>query len=237
MFPGNTKDSSTLSAVMAEAQARFGVGKIALVVDRGLISSKNLSEVQAAGFDTRLPRDHDVTAVLEEAVRVDQWVPVHGTNSKACEIAYDKRRFVVVTSPEWKRRDAPRRGQLFARTEDRLIGLHRRVDAGELTDPAKIGAAADRILRDSGVARCFAISVRQGFFSWDYDEKALRHEEELLAGRYVLTTSLHHPQASTADVVRHYRTLVQVERRFRVMKDFLSLRPVYHRTKDRGRAS
>jgi hypothetical protein len=42
---------------------------------------------------------------------------------------------------------------------------------------------------------------------------------------------------STADVVRHYRTLVQVERRFRVMKDFLAARRVYHPTEDRVRAT
>jgi Transposase DDE domain len=57
-----------------------------------------------------------------------------------------------------------------------------------------------------------------------------------LAGRYVLTTSLTEQQASTTDVVRHYRMLQNVERRFKVMKDFLGLRPVHHRTEERVRA-
>ena len=92
----------------------------------------------------------------------------------------------------------------MARTEDKLIALASgsRADA---SSPAKIGAAADRILRDSGVARCFYHPYREGSFSWDYDQEALHYEEDLLAGRYVITTSLGLEQASTADIVRHYR--------------------------------
>lgn len=107
--------------------------------------------------------------------------------------------------------------------------------ANRLADPAKIGAAADRILRDSGVGRCFTTSIRHGSFLWSYDQKALDYEERLLAGRYVITTSLGPDQASTASVVRHYKMLQNVERRFRVMKDFLALRPVFHRTEERVR--
>jgi len=97
------------------------------------------------------------------------------------------------------------------------------VRKGRLVDPAKIGAAADRILRDSGVARCFSTKITHGVFTWDYDEKAMDYEEKLLAGRYVITTSLDNKTASTAQVVAHYKSLQSVERRFRLLKDFLGL--------------
>jgi hypothetical protein len=67
-----------------------------------------------------------------------------------------------------------------------------------LVDPAKIGAVADRILRDSGVGRCFSISITHGQFIWGYDEEVLDYEEHLLAGRCALTTSLDPSTASTA---------------------------------------
>jgi len=41
VFSGNTADRSTLAQVMADLQTRFGVGRIALVADRGLISREN----------------------------------------------------------------------------------------------------------------------------------------------------------------------------------------------------
>jgi hypothetical protein len=59
--------------------------------------------------------------------------------------------------------------------------------------------------------------------------------QELLAGRYVLVTSLTMARASTAQVVVAYRQLQDVERRFRVLKDFLHLRPVRHWTERRVR--
>jgi transposase len=239
MFDGNTADSATMGEVMADLQDRFGVGRIALVADRGLISETNLADVAAAGFDhviaTRLHRDPDVAAVLEAADSDDiEWVPVTGGRS-ACEIVHDGRRHVVVDSPARRRRDDRRREELLERTEEQLIALDRRVRAGRLVDPAAIGAAAQRILGPSPVSRCFTTSVGEGRFIWDYDQQALDYEQRLLAGRYVLTTSLTTDQATTAEVVTHYQSLAKVEHRFRVMKDFLGLRPVYHWTEQRVR--
>ena len=240
VFPGNTRDSTTLTAVMADYQARFGVGKIALVADRGLISEDNVTAVNDAGFDhvlaTRLHNDADVKAVLSAAaLPTTHWVEIADLHSSATEVVLDGRRFVVVDSPARHRRDDVRHDELMARVEDKLIALGDRVRAGRVVDPAKIGAAADRILRDSGVARCFATTIKEGFFTWDYDQEALSYDEDLLAGRYVLETSLEVHDAGTAQIVRHYRALQRVERRFRVLKDFLGLRPVYHFTESRVR--
>jgi transposase len=241
VFAGNTADVTTLAAVMADLQARFGVGRIALVADRGLISEANLEQVAAAGFDhviaTRLHRDPDVAAVLDTANTADDsdWQAVPATNWKALEVIHAGRRHVVVYSPARKIRDDARREQLLARVEDGLIALAARVAVGRLKDPARIGAAADRILRDSGVGRCFVTHIRPASFSWEHNQDALRYEEQLLAGRFVITTSLTSAQASTTEVVRHYKSLQAVERRFKVLKDFLALRPVYHHLEHRVR--
>jgi hypothetical protein len=109
------------------------------------------------------------------------------------------------------------------------------VRQGRLSDPAKIGAVADRVLRDSGVGRCFTTTVKKGHYSWDFDEKARRYDEELLCGRYVITTSLNASEVGCAQVLRYDRSLKNVEVRFKVTKDFLALRPVFHWTEDRVR--
>ena len=83
-------------------------------------------------------------------------------------------------------RDKHRHLSLCARIEDGLIAIEERVRSGRLVDPAKIGAAADRVLRSSPVGRCFVTTIRKGFFSWDFDDKARRYDEELLCGRFVL---------------------------------------------------
>jgi transposase len=240
VFAGNTADVSTLPGVLGDLQRRFGVGRICVVADRGLISQDNVSVVEGCGFDhvlaTRLHRDPTCAEALERSSRDDaEWVPVPAARSAACDVTLaDGRRAVVVGSFERWERDSLRTAELVVRTEAKLLALERRVRDGELVDPAKIGRAAQRILGASPVARLFDIEMAKGRFLYHYDEGAFAYEE-LLAGRYVLVTSLSRAEASTARVVESYRQLVEIERRFRVLKDFLHLRPVRHWTERRVR--
>jgi hypothetical protein len=93
-----------LSTVIADYQRSFGIGRIALVADRGLISAKNIADVTAHGFDhvfaTRLRHDGSVGAVLERADRAiaSAWVMVEG--SLALDVVHEGTRYVVVTSEE-----------------------------------------------------------------------------------------------------------------------------------------
>jgi hypothetical protein len=241
VFAGNTADVSTLADVLADLQERFGVGRICVVADRGLISAANVAVVEGCGFDhviaTRLHRDRHCAEALEASARPDAaWVAVPEPNSAACDVALaDERRAVVVASFERFERDTLRTAELVVRTEAKLLALERRVRDGGLVDPAKIGRAAQRILGASAVARLFDVEIERGRFLYHYDEAAFVYED-LLAGRYVLTTSLTAAQASAAQVVMAYRSLLEIERRFRVLKDFLHLRPVRHWTERRVRA-
>ena len=186
---------------------------------------------------TRLHRDADVAAVLEASTAPEAvWVPCPSAGSAVCEVAHDGRRFIVAMSAERLWRDTRRTAELVARTSKELRALEARVRAGRLKDKAKIAAAASRILSASGVARLFDVEIGEGRFLWHYDEAALDYEEKLLAGRWVVTTSLTPEQASAADVVVAYRRLLEVESTFRVLKDLIELRPVFHWTEDRVRA-
>ena len=241
VFAGNTADVSTLPAVLDDLKDRFGVGAITMVADRGLISEDNVKALSDKGFGhilaTRLHRDHDVAAVLEASTRPDaSWSACPEANSAVCEVSHDARRFVVVASTERYHRDVVRTAELVARTSAELRALEERVGAGRLKDKAKIGRAAGAILARSGVARLFEVEIGEGSFVFHYDEAALDYEEQLLAGRYVLATSLSSAQATAPEVLRAYRRLLEVESSFRVLKNFIALRPVYHWTEARVRA-
>jgi len=240
VFAGNTADVTTLPGVLGDLRDRFAVGSICVVADRGLISADNVDIVAGHGFDhvlaTRLHRDPTCAHALQLAVRPDAtWVPVPAARSAACDLTlHDGRRAVVVANLERHRRDTLRTAELVARTETKLLALEDRVRAGRLVDPGKIGRAAQRILGPSGVAHLFDVEIDQGRFLYHYRDAAFDYEE-LLAGRYVLVTSLTADQATTAQIVMAYRQLQAVERRFQVLKDFLHLRPVRHWTERRVR--
>jgi transposase len=240
VFAGDTGDVTTLPDVLEDLQTRFGVGRICVVADRGLISEDNVETVAGHGFDhvfaTRLHRDKTCAEALQLSARTDAvWEPVPAAHSAACDLTLDDgRRAVVVASLQRHHRDTTRTAELVARTETKLLALEDRVRAGRLVDAGKIGRAAQRILGPSGVGRLFDVEIAEGRFLYHYNEAAFAYEE-LLAGRYVLITSLTADQASTAQVVIAYRQLLSVERRFRVLKDFLHLRPVRHWTERRVR--
>jgi hypothetical protein len=240
VFAGNTADVSTLPAVLDDLAARFGVGQVCVVADRGLISTSNVEVLAGHGYAhvlaTRLHRDPTCTEALTLSAAPDAlWQPVPDARSAACDVTLaDGRRAVVVASFERWRRDTLRTAELLSRAEAKLLALEWRARDGDLVDAAKIGRAAQRILGDSGVARLFETEIAQGRFLYHNNQAALAHEHAL-AGRYVLVASLTPTPASTAQVVRAYRQLTDIEHRFRVLKDFLHLRPVRHWTERRVR--
>jgi hypothetical protein len=226
--------------VLEDLADRFAVGRICVVADRGLISADNVEIVAGHEFDhvlaTRLHRDPTCAEALMLSATSDvTWVPVPDAHSAACDVTLaDGRRAVVVANFQRWQRDSLRTAELVAKTEAKLLALERRVRDGELIDAGKIGRAAQRILGASPVARLFDIEIGEGRCIYNYKEDAFAYEA-LLAGRYVLVTSLTPDRASTAQVVMAYRQLQDVEHRFRVLKDFLHLRPVRHWTERRVR--
>ena len=239
VFSGNTNDASTLPGVLEDLAGRFAVGRICVVSDRGLISASNLETVTQAGFDhllaTRLRRDR-ITAQALSAIDQDTvWVQLPEHGSRAADITLeDGTRTVVVESDARARRDTQRTAELIAAAETQLLALEHRVRSGRLKDPAKIGRAAQRILGTGRVGRLFDLEIGPGRFLYHYNEDNQAYEK-LLAGRYVLTTSLTPAQADTTEIVAAYRQLQTVETRFRVLKDYLRLRPVRHWTEKRVR--
>ena len=238
VFSGNTADVTTLAAVLRDLAARFAVGRICVVADRGLISANNVETVAEAGFDhilaTKLRRDAHTAQALAAIDEDTVWVDLPHRCRAADITLEDGTRAVVVESDARARRDTTRTAQIIATAETKLRALEHRVRSGRLKDPAKIGAAAQRILASGGTRRLFDVEIGPGRFLYHYHEDAHTYEE-LLAGRYVLATSLTPTQADTAQIVDHYRQLQAVETRFRVLKDFLRLRPIRHWTEQRVR--
>ncbi len=236
---GNTTDASTLAGVLADPAERFAAGRICVAADRGLISADNVAAVAQAGCDhvlaTRLHRDNACREALETIDDTTEWADAAGLNCRAAEAALaDGTRAVIVESDARTRRDTKRTAELVARTETALLALEARVRAGRLSDPAKIGRAAQRILSPSGVARLFDLDIGDRRFVYHYDPDAHAYEK-LLAGRYVLTTSLTAQQAPAERVAAAYRQLADAQARFRTLTDFGRLRPIRHWTEQRVR--
>jgi len=143
------------------------------------------------------------------------------------------RRVFVIDSDERRSYEQAKRTQAMERTRVKLESVRRRVADGELTDAARIGAAAERALRAHKGYRYFAWKLHEGVFEF-FEEPVHFAREKRLEGRYVISTT--ETSLSALDAVALYKQLTEVERGFRRMKDVLSMRPVYHQVEPRVRA-
>ena len=142
-------------------------------------------------------------------------------------------RVIIVDSDERRAYEEAMRGKSMERTREALEKLQRRVAAGKLKQPEKIGAAAERVLQRSHGCRYYTWDIHQGGFRYFENTEGLRSEKGI-EGKYVIATS--ESGLSVLEVVAIYKDLSDVERGFRQLKDVLAMRPIYHQIEARVKA-
>lgn len=235
VFPGATGDPKALSAQVESLKNRFGLKRIIVVGDRGMITQARIdTDLKPAGFQW-------ITALRHTTIR-------RLAQQKTWPTLFDERNFAEITSPDFPgerlmvcrnpflAEDQQRsRRELLAVAERGLEEVRHKMEAGSLADCDAISKQADRILRRLKIARYFSLEIAQGRFVWSRKQEVI-DEESALDGIYVLRTNLDKEQAGTAETIRHYKSLAQVERAFRHLKSALDIRPIFHFRSDRIRA-
>lgn len=249
VFAGNRLDQTTVPEVLEDLQRRFGLKRVVLVGDRGMVTLERLKQVREAGqgYLVGLQRRNrkQIPRYIEEAVGRDQWqeCPVGITASEKAvvprtrvqEVAGEDPgvRVFVVHSEEREQYERGLREQSMERARKELEGLRRRVEQGELKEPEKIGAAAARVLVRNHGQRYFAWEWRDGQFRF-FPHPVNFAREQACEGYYVIQTE--EQNLSAVKAVAAYKQLNEVERGFAHLKGLLEVRPVYHHTDERVRA-
>ena len=90
-----------------------------------------------------------------------------------------------------------------------------------------------RAVSEAHLTKIIKVSLKSELFSYEIDDKALRHAR-LMDGKLLLATNI--PDLKPAEVVARYKSLADIERGFRVLKSEIEIGPVRHRLPDRIRA-
>ena len=110
------------------------------------------------------------------------------------------------------------------------------MDAGKLAGRDEIGLRVGRVINQYKVAKHFELAIGENTFSFARKLEGIT-AEAALDGIYIIRTSVPLAQMDSADCVRNYKALANVERAFRSLKTIdLKVRPIHHRTADRVRA-
>lgn len=252
VWSGNTQDSSTVAEVLDDLTSRFDFKRVVFVGDRGMVSQSNLAQLKDAekerdfGFLLGMVRrrNPEVEALIDRAG--DQWTECPmGINARekqgeqpktrVQEVSCDREgvRVFVADSDERRGYEERQRTKAMKRVREALERVQTRVAAGRLKDPAKIGAAVQRVLQRHHGYRYYAWELQEGKLKF-YEHPVNLRREKKHEGKYLIQTD--QTDITPVEAVEQYKQLNEVERGFRSLKDVLSMRPVYHQAEHRVRA-
>jgi len=238
VFEGNTGDPTTVASQVGKVRDRFGITKVVLVGDRGMLTAARLREdIGPAGLDwiTALRAPQVKNLVRDGALQLSLF-----DEQDLAEITspdFPGERLVACKNPFLEAERARKRESLLQATEADLAkiaaaaGRERRPLRGQ----GKIALRTDRVLRRRKVAKHFTIAITDASFSYARDQGSIA-AEAALDGIYVLRTSAGPGSLDSGEVVASYKALAQVERAFRAFNTDLDIRPIRHRTEQRVRA-
>jgi transposase len=242
VFDGNRVDVTTVEEIVGVMEARFGLADRVWVMDRGMMSRKNIAWLQKTG------RKYVLGASRQEVKRWRQqiadesgWQTVReGVEAKLARDGTET--FVLCRSAERRQKEKAMHERFALRIEEGLGRLARRIhkarrklDRGPLE--RQIGRLLERNSRSAG--RYLAILVedttRPAGLRLDW---SIRPDWEDLSrfteGSYVLRTNVNDWNAEV--LWQTYIQLTQAESAFRIQKTELSIRPVWHQKKERVQA-
>jgi transposase len=241
VFDGNTADPATLSSQVETLKHRFGISRVVLVGDRGMITSARIgTDLKPAGVDW-------ITCLRAPAVQA--LATEHGPLQLSL---FDERDLAEISAPEMfpgerlivcrNRELAAERGrkreELLAATERELVRIQAQVRRrhAPLRGAAEIGLAVGAVLNSRKMAKHLAVEIRDGHFAFQRRTQQIEQEARL-DGIYVIRTSVPVEHLDAHEAVQAYKDLSRVERAFRSLKTVdLDIRPIRHWTAPRVRA-
>jgi transposase len=242
VFEGNIADPTTLTSQVEAVKHRFGISRVVLVGDRGMITSARIGEdLRPAGLDwVTCLRAPDIHALATEKgpLQLSLFDERDLAEISAPEM-FPGERLIVCRNRELAAERARKREELLTATERELARIQaqlRRRRRSSLPAAAEIGMAVGAVVNGRKMAKHFAIEIREGHLAFQRRTEQIKAEARL-DGIYVIRTSVPAQQLAANEAVQVYKDLSRVERAFRSLKTIdLEIRPIRHWTAPRVRA-
>jgi Transposase DDE domain len=216
LWPGNTTDVTTLIPIVDRLRSRFGVRRVCIVADRGMISQETIAALEQddRGWQYILgARMRSQNEVKDEVLsRAGRYRVVHPPRVKSDDLSplkvkevwVEDRRYVVCLNEDEARKDAADREAIVAALREQLRS----------GDKSLVGNKGYRRYLGGGGPDHFIVDEAKVAQDAQYD------------GKWVLRTNT---DLDTAEVALEYKHLSMVEQGFRSCKSLLQTRPIYHR--------
>jgi hypothetical protein len=236
VFSGELHDDKTLPSQLSKLKQRFGLSRIVVVSDRGIVTKANLELLRQAdaSWITALKAPQIKKLVKDGALQLSLFDQQNLAEITAED--YPGERLIVCRNPLVAAERARKREELLQGTERDLDQIARRVERGTLHSADQIGLAVGPALKRYRVRKHFEVQITDTTFTYQRKTEQI-DQEAALDGIYVLRTSVPDTELDSGEVVRSYKGLEQVERAFKTFKGpELEIRPIHHHLAERVRA-
>jgi transposase len=240
VFEGNTGDPKTLGTQITKVRERFGIKRVVLVGDRGMITDARIRDELRPldGVDWITALRNPAIEQLVERKSLQLGLFDDRDLAEITDPQYPDERLMVCRNPLLAAERARKRQELLEATEKALekVAAATRREKKPLRGKAPIGVRVGRVLGRFKMAKHFDLEIEDDGFHYRRREVAIA-EEAALDGIYVVRTNVGVERLGASEAVRCYKRLAAVERAFRTMKTVeLHVRPIRHRKENRVRA-
>ena len=227
MWPGNTTDVTALIPVVDRLRRRFGIGRVCVVADRGMISAQTITALEERGLEYILGVRERSTKEVRTVVLGDDGrfvplvIPREGradTELEAKAVSLGGRRYIVCRNLAEAGKDAADREAIVANLRQAL----------RRGDKALVGNAGYRRFLKAP-QQGFALDGSPAGRGWGPfpNQPASRVAQDArFDGIFVLRTNT---ALDPLQTMLRYRELQGVEQLFRSAKSLLATRPIFHK--------
>lgn len=243
VFAGNTHDSTTLQEIVETMERRHGALGRVWITDRGMASAKNLAWLRATGrrYIIGAPKSELKHCQVGLAQSTGWRVIREGVEVKLLNGTVPEERFILCRSADRRAKERAMHEKFSARIEAGLARLQGRIaKAKKPLDKAQVSRQIGRLLqRNSRAAARFETSLHDDHSAAGFTLRVQQNAEfdrwaAISEGAYVLRSNI--TDWSDEKLWKAYIQLTQAEAAFRIHKDQLCVRPIWHQRADRVQA-
>jgi len=244
VFDGNTHDSKTVEQIVRAMESKYGRANRIWVMDRGMVSRDNLRFVHQRGGSYIVGTPRAMLRQFERYLMDKDWHEVQdGVEVKLVPGPEGQELFVLARSTDRRQKEHAMHQRFLDRMEVDLHKMQRSADNGRLKDlqlaHRHLGRIQQRYWRASGAFEVKIVSIKnpadRARLRISYKRNTRwRDWAELSEGCYLLRTNLTDIDPKT--LWKRYIQLTEAEWAFRIAKDELAIRPIWHQKPERVKA-
>jgi len=236
VFAGNTHDSKTVEQIVTSMETTYGKANRVWVMDRGMVSEDNLKFIRDRNGSYIVGTPKSMLKQFEPYLTDKDWHEVQaGVEVKLATGNNNAETFIIARSKDRREKEKAIHQRFIERMETALDKIKVSIDSGRLKDLAdahrRLGRLQQRCWRAASAFEIHiapipnAVGKKRLTITWKRSERWSQWTT-VSQGCYLLRTNL--TDTDPAVLWKRYIQLTEAEWAFRITKDELSIRPIWH---------